>query len=81
MLPEYDFTGKNGVRGKYYQAYRKGHTVRIHKDNGMIETSYFTLKDGAVMLEPDVRKFFSTSEDVNKALRTLISLIPEKRAY
>ncbi len=19
MLPEYDFTGKNGVRGKYYQ--------------------------------------------------------------
>jgi hypothetical protein len=31
MLPEYDFTGKKGVRGKYYQAYRQGHTVKVHK--------------------------------------------------
>jgi hypothetical protein len=22
MLPEYDFTGKKGVRGKYYRAYQ-----------------------------------------------------------
>ena len=60
MLPEYDFTGKKGVRGKYFEAYRKGHTVRIHKDDGTIETFYFTLEDGAVMLEPDVREFFPT---------------------
>ena len=79
MKPEYDFTGKKGIRGKYYQAYREGHTVRIHKDDGTITTSYFTLEDGAVMLEPDIRKFFSTSEEVNKVLRTLISLIPEKQ--
>ena len=79
MLPEYDLTGKKGVRGKYYQAYRKGHTVRIHKENGTISTSYFTLEDGAVMLEPDVRAFFPTSEDVNKVLRTLIALIPDKQ--
>lgn len=81
MLPEYDFTGKKGVRGKYYEAYRKGHTVRIHKDDGTMETFYFTLEDGAVMLEPDVREFFPTSEDVNRVLRSLISLIPSKQTH
>ena len=30
------------------------------------------------MLEPDVRKFFPNSESLNKALRSLISLIPDK---
>jgi predicted HTH domain antitoxin len=29
MLPEYDFTGRKGTRGKYYRAYRQAHTVRI----------------------------------------------------
>jgi hypothetical protein len=29
MLPEYDFS--QGVRGKHYQTYREGHTVKIHK--------------------------------------------------
>ena len=77
MRSEYDFSGKTGVRGKYYEAYRRGHTVRIHKANGTVTTQHFTLQDGAVMLEPDVRKFFPNSESVNKALRSLISLIPD----
>lgn len=81
MLSEYDFTGKKGVRGKYHEAYQKGHSVRIHKEDGTIETSYFTLEDGAVMLEPDVREFFSTSKDVNKVLRSLIALIPKTQAH
>jgi len=34
MLPEYDFTGKKGVRGKYYRAYQQGHTVRVYQDDG-----------------------------------------------
>lgn len=38
MLDEYDFSGKEEVRGKYYQAYRKGHTVRIHQEDGRIVT-------------------------------------------
>ncbi len=80
MLPDYNFSGKKGIRGKYYQAYRNGHTVRVHKEDGTVMTYYFTLEDGAVMLEPDVRKFFPTSEDVNKVLRTLITLIPDKKA-
>jgi hypothetical protein len=72
MLPEYDFSGKKGVRGKYYRAYRRGHTVRIQKANGTASIKYFTLADGAVMLEPDVKKHFPDSRSVNKALRALM---------
>lgn len=76
MLPEYDFSG--GVRGKHYKAYRKGHTVTVHKADGSEQIQYFTLKDGAVMLETDVRKYFPDSESVNRALRGLITLLPTK---
>jgi hypothetical protein len=34
--------------------------------------------EGAVILEPDARAYFPDSEAVNRTLRTLISLIPEK---
>ena len=80
MLPEYDFTGKQGIRGKYYRAYRQGHTVRIRKADGSMLVQYFTLEDGAVMLEPDVRQYFPNSDSVNKALRSLISLVPDKQS-
>ena len=78
MRPEYDFAGKKGVRGKYYQAYRQGHSGKTHEEDGSTTVQYFTLEDGAVMLEPDVREYFPNSESVNQALRTLISLIPQK---
>jgi len=79
MLPEYDFSKMSGgVRGKYHKAYREGHTVKIHRDDGAVEVHYFTLEDGAVMLEPDVKEYFPDSESVNNALRSLISLIPDK---
>ncbi len=80
MLPEYDFTGKQGVRGKYYQAYHQGHTVRVHEDDGTVTVHYFTLEDGAVMLEPDVREYFPTSESVNETLRALIAIAPARKA-
>ena len=80
MRPEYDFANMpGGVRGKYYKAYRAGHTVKVHKADGTTIVQYFTLEDGAVMLEPDVRKYFPDSEAVNNALRSLITLIPAKR--
>ena len=79
MLPEYDFADKKGVRGKYHQAYRQGHTVRIYEADGTVNVHYFTLEDGAVLLEPDVRAYFQTSESVNETLRSLIALAPEKR--
>jgi hypothetical protein len=78
MLPEYDFSGKKGVRGKYAQAYQQGHTVRVRQEDGTVVTQYFTLEDGAVLLTPDVRAYFPDSESVNRALRGLISLIPQK---
>lgn len=78
MLPEYDFRGKQGVRGKYYQAYREGHTVRVMQEDGTVTTQYFTLEDGAVLLAPDVRKYFPDTESVNQALRGLIKLIPQE---
>ncbi len=35
MRPEYDFsTMKGGVRGKYCKAYREGHKVVVHKEDG-----------------------------------------------
>jgi len=80
MRPEYDFsTMKGAVRGKYYKAYREGHKVEIHKEDGTTSVQHFKLEDGAVMLEPDVRKYFPSSESVNKALRSLIEIIPSKR--
>jgi hypothetical protein len=71
MRKEYDFSG--GVRGKHAKAYRRGHTVKIHKQEGATEVRYFTAQEGAVMLDPDVKKFFPDSKSVNKALRSLIA--------
>ena len=78
MRSEYDFTDKKGERGKYYEAYRLGHQVRVYKGDGSTVVRYFSLKDGAVMLKPDVRRYFPDSDSVNRALRTLITLIPGK---
>jgi hypothetical protein len=80
MLPEYDFTGQQGVRGKYQRAYKQGHTVRVFQEDGSVTVQYFTLEDGAVMLEPEIKQYFPDSESVNKALRSLIELIPGKPA-
>ena len=78
MQEEYDFSGEKGVRGKYYKAYREGHAVKIYKEDGSTEMQHFTLEDGAVMLDADVREYFPDSETVNETLRSLISLIPNK---
>jgi hypothetical protein len=69
---------KGGVRGKYYKAYRAGHTVKVHKADGTMIVQHFQLEDSAVLLEPDVREYFPDSEAVNKALRCLIPLPPQK---
>jgi len=76
MLPEYDFAG--GVRGKHYQAYRRGYQVIIHKMDGTTEVRDLTLPEGTVILDPDVRAYFPDSEAVNRTLRGLISLMPQR---
>jgi hypothetical protein len=77
MRPEYDFTG--GVRGKHYQALRRGYTVKVHQSDGTTLVQHFKLEEGTVVIEPDVRRYFPDSEAVNNALRCLIPLVAAKR--
>jgi hypothetical protein len=80
MREEYDLsTMKGGVRGKYHKAYRAGHKIVIHKEDGTDSVQYFKLEDGAVMLEPEVRKYFPTCDAVDKALKSLIQIVPAKK--
>jgi hypothetical protein len=76
MRAEYDFHG--AVRGKFYKPLHKGYSVRVHKADGTTMVKHLTLKEGAVMLAPDVRPYFPNSEAVNHALRCLIPLLPKK---
>lgn len=77
MLPEYDFSG--GVRGKHYRAFQRGYRVIIHMADGTTEERDYTLPEGAVLLDPDVRAYFPDGATVNTALRGLINLIPHER--
>ena len=77
MRSEYDFSG--GVRGKHYKSRRLGYVLRIHKPDGTTEVREIE-REGSVVLEPDVRKYFRNSRAVNRALRTLIELIPQGRS-
>ena len=72
MRAEYDFS--KGERGKFYRPLDKGYTVRIHRDDGTTVVNHYTLAEGTVLLAPDVREYFSDSESVNEALRSLIQL-------
>jgi hypothetical protein len=78
MLPEYDFTGKDMVRGKHAKALREGYSVTIHKEDGATVVQNFTLQKNAVVLDSDVRAYFPDSESVNSALRSLIALVPKR---
>ena len=74
MQEEYDFS--QGVRGKHVARLKNGHKTIVTKRDGSTET-YVTRP---VILDPDVRKVFGNSKAVNKALRGLIELMPQKLA-
>jgi hypothetical protein len=73
ILEEYDFRGKEGVRGKYHKALQEGYKTVIHKSDG----SMIIRETRPIFLEPDIREHFPDSESVNKALRKLIELLPD----
>ena len=75
MRPEYDFSG--GVRGKHHKDRLHGYTIEIHRKDGTTLIKHVKREEG-IVLEPDVQKYFPTSKAVNHALRTLITLFPEK---
>ena len=74
MQAEYDFRGKKGVRGKYYEAMQKGYTTIIHKSDG----STVVKETRPIFLDEDVQAHFPDAKSVNDALRGLIALVPEK---
>ena len=80
MLPEYNLEGKKGVRGKYAKAMQNGYSVRVLNEDGTVTVRDFVPKENTVLLDPDVKAYFPDSESVNRTLRTLIDLIPEKKA-
>ena len=72
MRAEYDFS--KAERGKFYRPLDKGYTVHVTKKDGTVEVNHYILAEGTVMLAPDVLEYFSDSESVNEALRSLIQL-------
>ncbi|MCI0552159.1 MAG: hypothetical protein L0287_14505 [Anaerolineae bacterium] len=78
MLPEYDFRGKKGVRGKYAKALKQGYSIRVTNEDGTVTVKQFVPRENTIVLDPDVKAYFPDSKSVNRALRSLIELIPEK---
>jgi hypothetical protein len=80
MREEYDFS--KAERGKYYRPLDKGYKVHVQQGDGTVVVNHFTLAEGTVLLAPDVREYFSDSQSVNDALRSLIDLmekVPAKK--
>ena len=76
MLAEYDFSG--GVRGKHAKVLKEeGYTIRVRQADGTTLVKHIA-GEGTVVLAPDVREYFPTSKAVNRVLRQLIALVPEK---
>jgi len=73
MRTEYDFS--KAERGKFYRPLDKGYTTHVKKSDGTIVVNHYTLAEGTVLLAPDVLEYFSDSESVNEALRSLIHLM------
>jgi hypothetical protein len=78
MLPEYDFKGRKGIRGKYAKALEHGYSIRITDEDGTVTIKQFVPLENTVNLDPDVKAYFPDSDSVNRTLRSLIELIPEK---
>lgn len=71
-----DFSG--GVRGKHSASCRRGHTVKVCKDDGTVVVHKFIPDSDAVVIDRDVRAFFPDAAAINNALRALIGIIPHK---
>jgi hypothetical protein len=52
----------------------KGYKVQVEQADGTVVVNHYTLAEGTVLLAPDVREYFSDSQSVNDALRSLIEL-------
>ena len=66
------------MRGKHFREYRQGYTVIITHPDGTQTVETVTPDPAAVILDPDVQRYFPDSEAVNRTLRTLLNFIPIK---
>ena len=74
LRDDYDFS--NGVRGKYRHLRGQPHTIKIRHPDGSVTLETV---EAATEIDPDVRSYFLGSGAVNRALRGLMELIPEKQ--
>ena len=72
MRAEYDFSG--GVRGKHYKKLRNGHKTIVTKADGTTVVTETKL----IALAPDLQTYFPDSKSVERALRGLVALLPER---
>ena len=79
MLPEYNFKGKKGMRGKYYAGQNQSHDVHIQHGDGTVTKRHFDSLQKVILLDADVAVHFPDSESVNHTLRTLVALVPDKQ--
>jgi len=70
-----EYGSSKAERGKFDRPMEKGYTVHVTQSDGTETVKHYTLAEGAVLLEPDVREYFPDSQSVNEALRSLIQLM------
>ena len=73
MRLEYDFT--KAERGMFHKPLDQGYSVHIRQEDGTTVVNQYSLVEGTILLEPDVRAYFPDSQAVNAALRSLIHLM------
>ena len=90
MLPEYDFTGKQGERGKYYQACQQSHTVlmkinELSQAEGISASQFLVLaaaeKMSAILTESYLEEEAQRGrrEDFEKVMGAVPDAEPEAR--
>jgi hypothetical protein len=78
MAPEYDFS--KGVRGKHFEKMKEGYSVTIFSYENDSSEKKVIEKISFVRIENDVNEYFQTSEEVNNALRALITTFPKNKS-
>lgn len=63
--------------GISYNPNEPNQVTEVHED-GTITTFEVQPRQRVIVLDPDVREFFPDSKTVNRTLRSLIALIPQK---